>query len=219
MRLDPQLPTIILGAGGHARVLVSVLRQLGANLAGCTALEEPPEEGWPEDVAYLGGDEVLERITPESHVLVNGIGSSGYTDVRAEIFESAVARGFRFRGVIHPAAVIAAEAYIDATALIMAGAIVQPGAWIGPNVLINTGAIVDHDCRVGAHSHVATGARLAGGVLVGESVHVGAGATLIQQQEVGAGAVVAAGAVVIRPIAPGAVEGGVPAKPLRSRSN
>lgn len=215
---DPRIPTIVVGTGGHARVIVSLLRAQGVRIAGCTALEAPSAERWPEDIPYLGGNEVLETLDPGSNLLVNGVGSSGRIASRRLVFEIALRAGTRFRGLIHPSAVIAPDAEIDATALIMAGAVVQTGAWIGPNVLINSGAIIDHDTRVGAHSHIATGARLAGEVVIGDAVHVGAGATIIQQQEVGSGAVIAAGAVVIRPVAPETCHGGVPAKPLRSRS-
>lgn len=215
---DRSIPTIVIGAGGHARVVVSILRAQGVNVAGCTAIEAPSSNRWPKDIPYLGGNEVLETLAPGANLFVNGIGSSGRIENRRQVFENALRAGARFRGLIHPSAVIAPDAEIDPTALIMAGAVVQTGAWIGPNVLINTGAIIDHDTRVGAHSHIATGARLAGEVVIGDAVLVGAGATIIQRQEVGAGAVVAAGAVVIRRVAPETCQGGVPAKPLRSRS-
>ena len=214
-----ELPVIILGAGGHARVLLAILRAEGAAIAGCTALERPDDRAWPQDVPYLGGIEVLDGMDPAKCMLVNGIGSAGRVSARRKVFERACDAGFRFRGLRHPSAIVDPAARVDPTALIMAGAIIQCGARIGANVIVNTGAIVDHDSIVGDHSHVATGARLAGEVTLGTAVHVGAGATIIQRGRLGDEAVVAAGAVVIRPVEPGATYGGVPAKPLVSRSS
>ena len=199
-------------------MLLAILRAEGANVVGCTALEPPRDVNWNRNIPYLGSAEALERIDPRKHVLVNGVGSAGQIGARRELFEQASEAGFRFRGVRHASATLDPGADIDECALVMAGAIIQVRARVGPNVLINTGAIIDHDTFVGAHSHIATGARIAGEAMIEESVHVGAGATIIQRAHIGRGAVVAAGAVVIRPVGPGEIHGGVPARPLATRS-
>ncbi len=54
-------------------------------------------------------------------------------------------------------------------------------------------------------------------VTIGHDVWIGHGATITAGVTVGSGAVIAAGAVVTRPVAPYAIVGGVPAKPIRMR--
>lgn len=188
---------LILGAGGHARVLVAALAASGEVPHGCIA-PEAPRGAWPKEIAYLGQDAHIASYAPEDVLLVNGVGSVGVTTLRQQLFERWCTRGYKFATVIHPRAFIADGVQFGQGAQVMAGAIVQTGAVIGDNVLVNTGAIVDHDCVVGTGSHIATGARLSGGVAVAECVHIGTGAAVIQGIRIGRNSIVGAGAIVIR---------------------
>lgn len=52
-------------------------------------------------------------------------------------------------------------------------------------------------------------------VTIGEGVWIGAGCAILPGVRIGDGAVVAAGSIVTRDVSPGALVGGVPARPLR----
>ncbi len=207
------LPVLIIGAGGHARVLIEALAKSGTAMLGCVAKEAPACGSLL--IPFLGDDEALYSHAPSSVVLVNGIGSIARPDLRRDIFLRFKQKGYRFGVVAHPAAILPSEVVLGEGAQVMAGVILQPGCRIGDNVIVNTGAVVDHDCRIGAHAHIAPGAVLSGDVTVGEGAHVGTGARVIQGVEIGAGAVVGAGAAVVRDVPPGAKVAGVPARPLR----
>ena len=187
---------VILGTGGHARVLAEALRATGKN-----ATLSPPD-----------ADAALLAHGPQDVLLVNGLGSVGDASVRRGLFERFHHAGFQFLGVIHPAATIATDVAIETGAQVMAAAVLQTGVTIGANAIVNSGAIVDHDSRIGAHAHVATGARLAGNITVGAGAHIGAGATIIQGIIIGERAIVAAGAVVVNDVPPDVTVMGVPAK-------
>lgn len=206
----PARQTLILGAGGHARVCLAAYDQ---PIAGCIA-PSPPAEGWPGDVPYLGADDALDGFDPGRTGLINGLGSIGTTALRRRVFDDARAKGFGFVQVIDPRATLIAPVRIGEGVQILACAVVQPGAQIGQNVIINTGAVVDHDARIGDHVHVAPGATLSGGVKISAGAHIGTGAVIIQGIHIGAGAIIGAGAVVIRDIEPGTTVVGNPAKPL-----
>lgn len=205
------LPIILLGAGGHARVLAHGLMAGHRAIAGCLA-PEPPGDGWPIHIPYLGADERLRDYDPACHDVAIAVGAVRATTRRAELFRFARETGFRVAGLVHPAAIVDATVILGEGVQIMAGAIVQAGSEIGANTIINTGAIVEHGCRIGAHAHVATGAILAGDVDVGEGAHVGAGATVLQGRRVGEGATVGAGACVTRDVLPGVTVTGIPAR-------
>jgi UDP-perosamine 4-acetyltransferase len=163
----------------------------------------------------LGDDSLVLKRPPSSVRLVNGIGSTGSTSRRTEVYCRFHDLGYAFVGVVHPAATVALDAVLGEGVQLMAGSVVQAGARIAENVLINTRASVDHDCDIGAHAHVAPGATLSGGVQLGEGVHVGTGATIIQGVRIGAGAIVAAGAVVVTDIPRNVTVAGVPAREVR----
>jgi len=206
------MPALIIGAGGHARVLIEALTKSGIAILGCVAKEAPIS--WTASTPFLGDDEALLRHAPSNVVLINGIGSTARPDLRRDIFLRFKQKGYYFGAVVHPAAILPSDVVLGEGAQVMAGAILQPGCRVGGNAIINTGAVVDHDCQIGAHVHIAPGAVLSGDVTVGEGSHVGTGARVIQGITIGAGAVVGAGATVLRDVPPGAKVAGVPARPL-----
>jgi UDP-perosamine 4-acetyltransferase len=192
------LPLIVLGAGGHSRVLLDALQLIGSTILGVVDPALKAGESGPLGYAVLGGDDVLERYRPDEVRLVNGIGSIGPTTRRDEIYRRNLAKGFGFASVVHPSAVISTSAVLAEGVQIMAGCVVQTGASIGANTIVNTRASVDHDCRIGETVHVAPGVTLSGTVTVGDRTHIGTGATVIQGITIGPDSVIAAGAAVYR---------------------
>jgi UDP-perosamine 4-acetyltransferase len=213
---NTSLSLILIGAGGHAQVLLSTLLQLGRRVLGF--VEREVSETELLGVPRLGNDDAVLTYDPQEVLLVNGVGSVASVNNRLRVYESFVTRNYRFAQVIHPSALIAPEAQIGDGVQIMAGAIIQTGCIVYENCIINTGAQLDHDCIIHAHAHVAPGAVLCGSVHVGERVHVGAGSTIIQGVHIESDAVVGGGAVVLSDVAASACVVGVPAKPLRVRA-
>ncbi len=208
---------IVVGAGGHARVLIGVLRRQGIAVAGCVDINPALHGAAIDGVPVIGGDDALFAMSPDGVRLVSGQGNvpgkgaSGLARRRG-VFERFGARGYRFMSVISPDSVISDTAVLEEACQVITGAIIHPGAKVGVNAIVNTGAQVDHDCVVGAHSHIAPGAVLCGGVTVGPESHVGAGAVVIPLVRIGTGAVVGAGAVVVRDVPDGATVLGTPAR-------
>lgn len=206
------LPIIVLGAGGHARVLIDALLAASAPVAGVVDPDPALSGTSVLGVPVLGGDAAVGNYAPSEIRLVNGVGSVGLPALRQKLYERFSALGYQFASVIHPSAVVARDVELAAGVQIMAGAVLQTGCRIGVNSIVNTRASVDHDCSVGAHVHIAPGVTLSGGVQLGNCVHIGTGATLIQGVCVGPHCLIAAGAVVVGDLSAGARVRGVPAK-------
>lgn len=203
---------IILGAGGHAKVLIDALKLQSVELLGIADAEPDKKGQLLLGVAVLGSDEEVMKYPVEKIQLVNGVGSVRVNLRRRKLFEYFKNAGYRFASIVHPSAIVAGNAVLSEGAQIMAGAVIQTGCHVGFNAIINTGSVVDHDCHIGDHAHIAPGATLSGGVVVGEGAHVGTGAIVIQGIRIGRNSLVAAGAVVIRDVADGATVSGVPAR-------
>lgn len=213
------LPVIILGAGGHGRVLLDTLREAGAQVQAFLDPDSTLHRGCVDGVHVYGDDNWLTGIDPSSILLINGIGSVGDTRQRRELYETYSQRGFRFASVIHPLSYVSRGAVLAEGAQILAHAVVQTGARLGADAIVNTAAVVEHDCQLAKHVHVASGAVLAGGVIVETGAHIGAGATVLQGLRIGTNAVVGAGAVVTRPVDAGSTVAGVPARAIASGGN
>jgi UDP-perosamine 4-acetyltransferase len=210
---------IILGAGGHGRVLIDVLRRAGRTITAATDAD-PTRHGQTFDgVPIIGGDDAVLAKSKDKVLLVNGQGNTPHRGdsglkLRRELFLRFAERGYQFLNVVSPDAVVSATATLGHGCQILTGVIVHPGTKVGDNAVLNSAASVDHDCIIGAHSHIAPGTVLCGGVKVGASSHVGAGAVVIPNMKIGANAVVGAGAVIVSDVADGATVLGAASRPI-----
>jgi UDP-perosamine 4-acetyltransferase len=205
-----------LGAGGHAKVVIEILRF--HEFYEVVGLLDPKVELQGESVLgvrVLGGDDLLPVVKRDgtNHFFV-GLGSVGDTSPRQCLFRLALQYGMKPITAVHPLAVISPSATLGDGTTIMAGAVLNASARLGVNVIVNTGAIVEHDCAIGDHVHIATGARLASTVQVGNGAHIGAGATVLQCVQIGENSVVGAGATVIRDVPKDVTVVGCPARLL-----
>lgn len=198
---------VLLGSGGHAKVIASIVAQLGWQLVGCLDPHKSVGESWGQ-VSILGPNEHVDALPVDVHAVV----AIGDNQIRANLFHWVQSRGRSIATVVHPRAIIDPSVTIGAGTVIMPGAIVNVDSTIGENCILNTGCTVDHDCRLGDHTHLCPGTHLAGGVTIGNSTMLGTGTNVIPGRTVGNYVIIGGGSLVNRDIPDGATAFGVPCR-------
>ena len=195
-------PIIILGAGGHAKVVAEALIKSGKEILGFLKPEgKKGSQYYNFDV--LGDDSVLANYHPDNVLLANGVGALPNESLRWQLALSMRQKGYRFTTVIHPDSVIANDVCLDEGVQIMAGVVIQPTVKIGKDTIINTGALIDHDCTIASDCHIAPGVTLCGGVDIKSNVYIGSGTNIIQGISLGKKSIVAAGSIIYKDLPEG----------------
>ncbi len=207
---------IIIGAGGHARVVLENLRgRRGLKILGFTDSNKDLWKRTISGIKILGSDDRLAAWRPGSVRLINGLGAAADTRPRSLVFAALKKKGHAFLTVTGPTAVVPADWEAGEGAQILTRAVIHPGTRIGADAVVNTAAVVEHDCVIEDHAFIGPGAVLCGEVTIGAGAFVGAGAVLLPGVRVGADAVVGAGSVVIRDLGPGTRSAGNPARGIQ----
>jgi len=201
---------LILGAGGHGRVVADAAERSAAGWLEIAFLDDR----YPQ-LAVAGPWKAIGRLADLGELLADFdacIPAVGEARLRLSLLDRARTAGFEIPAVMHPQATVSAHAHIGTGSFVAAGAVVSIGSDIGRGCIINTGATVDHDCRLAAGVHVCPGAHLAGNVEIGECTWFGIGAVARQGVRIGADATVGAGAVCLENVRDRAVVTGAPAR-------
>jgi sugar O-acyltransferase (sialic acid O-acetyltransferase NeuD family) len=197
----------LIGAGGHAKVVLDALLTTGMDPAVVAVRDDDPA---------LAGSLLL-SVPVATPALFAGIAGSrfhvaiGANGGRAGLVARLKAMEGRPYTVVHPAAGVSTHALVRDAVFVAAKSVIGPKATVEEGCIVNHGAVVDHDCILGAYCHVAPNATLGGNVRLGCRVLIGAGANVLPGVSIGDDVTVGAGAVVTRDVPAGKICLGVPA--------
>ena len=205
---------VVIGGGGHAKVLISLLKKLGWEILGYT---DEQDRGFILGIPYLGDDRVLPGVlrTHQRCSAVIGLGKTDTSTARGRLQREIRALGFDSPVVVSPRAVVNEDVELDAGTAVFDGAVVNSGTVAGGHCVLNTNSTVEHDCRLGENVHVAPGATVSGSVTIGDDCMIGAGATLVQNVTVCSGCLIGAGSTIVADIDIPGVYVGNPARRIR----
>jgi len=205
----PMNQLLILGAGGHGKVLAEVAEASG-DWHSIAFLDDRYTRlngtlRWP----VIDGVRHANRFVSDYSHAVVAVGDSA---MRLGWLTLLASHGFAIPALVHPTAWVSPSASLGTGTVVMANATVQADAILGQGCIVNTAASVDHDCKLGDGVHVCPGANLGGDLRVGSSSWLGIGCSVIQGVHLGEKVTVGAGAAVINNIPDGLTVVGVPAR-------
>jgi UDP-perosamine 4-acetyltransferase len=211
---NESMDVVLIGAGGHGRVVLDILRAGGVYKPVGFLDADPQLTGQTVgDLPVLGQVNLLPKLKAQKVTAV--IISIGDNSPRRRYFRKVLDQGFELVNAIHPGSHVSPTARIGRNVVVAAGAVVSTDARIGDGVIVNTSAVIDHECEIGQAVHICPSATLAGRVRVGDETFIGLGCNIIQCLKIGSHAVVGAGAVVIADVPDGATVVGVPARVIK----
>ncbi len=207
---------LILGASGHARVLIDIVEKQG--VCDIIGLLDPRHAELPERMGYpvLGPDEMLAALVAEHGItcLLLAIGENRLRR-RVAQYASKACPALGFHTAIHPDSSLARDVKLGEGTVVMAGARINSGCRVGRHAILNTNCSLDHESRLGDFASMGPNTASGGNCDIGEEAMIGIGANLLPGVTVGARTQVGGGATVTRDLPDDCVAVGTPARTVK----
>jgi len=195
---------LIYGAGGHAKVIISLLSDIGVQV----------DAIFDDDTQKQSctGFSVSNDYDPNLHAdqpIILAIGDNFCRQKLATYVSHRSANAFHFSSLTGH------NVQIGLGNVVLHRAIIQADTIIGNHCIINTAATIDHDCRIADFVHIGPGCVLCGNVTVGDCTLVGAGSVIVPNIIIGKNCLIGAGSVVTKNIPDGSIARGNPARIIK----
>lgn len=196
---------IIIGAGGHGRVIAEIAELNGYN--DISFLDDANNS----NPLTIGRTDQIKKYISTCDFFV-GIGDNAARERFIHVIEK---QHGSLVSLIHPKATVSKSAIIGYGSVVMAGAVINTGAKIGNGVIVNTCSSIDHDSVICDFVHVSVGAHIAGATKIARNSFIGAGATVINNVSIFENCIVGAGATVISDLTESGTYVGIPARRIK----
>jgi sugar O-acyltransferase (sialic acid O-acetyltransferase NeuD family) len=186
---------LIIGSGGHAKVVTETLE----SLLNSTLIAVADQEKSRKDELFLSKYKItlLNEWSSEKMLFHTAIGNNLN---RKQVTDECKLEGKSPFNILHKNATISQYSVLELGIFIAANATVASESIIQDGCIINHGAVVDHNCLIGSFSHIAPNATIGGGVKIGEGCLIGSGSTILPNIKIGNNVVIGAGCVVTKNI-------------------
>ena len=196
---------VIIGAGGHAKVISDIILKNGDKLLGF--LDDFKTGKILLGYGVIGVVSDINKFAKDTQFII-AIGDNHIRETIAKTYD------VNWYTAIHPSAQIGVDVVLHKGTCVMANAVINSGSNIGEHCIINTAAIVEHDCTLLDFVHISPNAVLCGNVNIGVCGHIGASAVVKNNIVITDNVVVGAGAAVVKNIVASGTYVGVPIKKI-----
>lgn len=195
----------LIGAGDHAKVVLSTLEACGVE---CAGIYDDNPELWGRTLWCLPIIGPVSEMpdTPETMAVI-AIGSNVVRRRIRERFREACWPVF-----VHPMGIVHSSVRLGEGAVVFAGCIIESDAVIGKQSIINSGCFIGHDSRIGDFCHMAPKSAIADSVTLGNGVFMGLGSMVRPYTTILDDVTVGMGSSVVKKLGPGGTYVGTPAK-------
>ena len=155
---------IIIGAGGHGKVIADTLSELSEfRLIGFIDDQVAAGTEVHAGVTCLGNvEEILSgRVEADNYVV--GIGNNS---VRKKIHSELERMHLRLASIVHPRAILAPSVSVEQGVVVLQGAVVSTLCVLEKGCIVDAGSIVNHETKIGAFSHLSVGTVVCNNVTV-----------------------------------------------------
>jgi sugar O-acyltransferase (sialic acid O-acetyltransferase NeuD family) len=187
----------IYGAGGHSRVIASILKANRISLLGIFDDSYSGQREMIQGAPLLGLFEAILDFKNQIDAVYLALGDN-YK--RGEAFAFLYEHGFTLPPLMHIRSLAETDVTLDSGSVVCLGGILCTEAKIGKGCIINTGCSVDHETIIGDFVHLAPQVAVAGRTRIGDYTFVGMNASVADKLTIGNNVVIGAGSVILRDV-------------------
>lgn len=164
---------VIIGAGGHGKVLAEIVKQNNNSLNLGFVDDGIEKETVVFDSITCWGT-VNELITKQISVdgVVVGIGNN---EIRKKIVQQLKTAGIPIESVVHPSVQIASSTVIGKGVAILQGAVISTLVHVEEGAIIDVGVVVNHEATVKSFAHLTIGTIVCNNAVIHEGIKTNPG--------------------------------------------
>ncbi len=207
--LNPSKKLLIIGCGGHSKVITDIAKSLGHESI-CYLDTKEQNQVFLNNYVY---NEINENYNENFIVAIgdNYSRESIYRDFKLKHPQANAAT------LIHPSSYLSSESAFGEGTVIMPNCVINSHCSLGSGVIINTSSTIEHDCKIKDFSSLATAVNIGGNVTIGFRSAICIGGIVKHGLKIGNDVVVGASSLVLKDIKDNSLCYGIPAKLIRER--
>ena len=198
----------IIGSGGHARSLISLLLKMKYDIKGIY-----------DDSFNIRSQELISGYKligmmcdiPEQYCLVLAVGDNNRRRVLFNNYHKQILQ----KNLLHSSSYLDENSNIGLSNQIFGFVYVNAETKVGNNNILNTGCILEHEVEIGSHNHISVGSILCGRNMIGDNCFIGAGSVVIDTIKICNDVIIGANSVVIKDITEPGTYIGNPVKKIK----